>query len=265
MPDDSAELALSDQEPGANPSFDLITRPPTLHVPAYSFDDRESGLNHVGATERPAELIGDAQPVDGERFLQALFQAARGARIQVHQLAMQTVQRTLGVGVVRHRVGVLEFPFDVGFVFVRQVIHDTAFLVDLAALDESRLASVAAYGRMQSLPTIQDIQPRCGEVQSALHQFTQQGTHHCRVLRRAFADTEYRFASIAANPKGYNHLPVLERGAVDEHGAQPQLAQRALHQLLHGPLLIDLVSFLHSDSLLFLAEKTTRRRSRLQV
>ena len=105
--------------------------------------------------------------------------------------------------------------------------------VNLAALDESRLASVAVYGRMQSLPTIQDIQPRCGEVQSALHQFTQQGAHHSRVLRRAFADAEYRFASIAANPKGYNHLPVLEWRAVDQHRAQPQLAQRTLHQLFH--------------------------------
>jgi len=36
-------------------------------------------------------------------------------------------------------------------------------------------------------------------------------------------------------------------------------------ELLHGPLLIDLVSFLNSDSPLFLGRKTTRRRSRLQV
>ena len=39
--------------------------------------------------------------------------------------------------------------------------------------------------------------------------------------------------SIAANTKGYDHLPVLERRAVDHDGAQPQLAQRTLHQLLH--------------------------------
>ena len=35
---------------------------------------------------------------------------------------MQTVQRTLGVSIVRHSVGVLEFSFDVGFVLVRQVL-----------------------------------------------------------------------------------------------------------------------------------------------
>src|ERR1700687_1854942 len=30
-------------------------------------------------------------------------------------------------------------------------------------------------------------------------------------------------------------------------------------ELLHGPLLLDLISFLHSDSLLFLGRKTTQR------
>ena len=35
-----------------------------------------------------AELIRHAQLVHGERFLQTLFQAARRARIQVHQLAV---------------------------------------------------------------------------------------------------------------------------------------------------------------------------------
>ena len=45
MADDFAELALSDQEPGANPSLDLITCSPTLHVPAHGFDDGERGLD----------------------------------------------------------------------------------------------------------------------------------------------------------------------------------------------------------------------------
>src|SRR5947209_158610 len=52
-------------------------------------------------------------------------------------------------------------------------------------------------------------------------------------VRGAFADPQHRFASIAANLKGRNDLPVFERSAVDQHGAQPQLAQRTLHQLLH--------------------------------
>jgi len=92
------------------------------------------------------------------------------------------------------------------------------------------------------------------EKSSPLHQFTQQGTHHCRVLRRAFADTEYRFASIAADVSHrQDHLDV---GVL--FGGEPA-------ELLHGPLLIGLVSFLHSGPLPFLAEKTTQRRSRPQV
>ena len=71
------------------------------------------------------------------------------------------------------------------------------------------------------------------EVQASLDQIAQQRTHHRGVLGRALAHAQHRFAPVAANPKGYDHLPVLERRAVDQHGAQPQLAQRPLHQLLH--------------------------------
>jgi hypothetical protein len=67
----------------------------------------------------------------------------------------------------------LEFLFYIGFMFVRQVIYDVAFLVNLAALDESRLASVPAYGRVQCFSTIQNIQSRYREVQPTLHKFTQ--------------------------------------------------------------------------------------------
>jgi hypothetical protein len=58
-------------------------------------------------------------------------------------------------------------------VFVRQVIHDIAFLVDLAALDERSLASVATHGRVQRFTTVQDIQPRRGEVQATHGELTQ--------------------------------------------------------------------------------------------
>ena len=56
---------------------------------------------------------------------------------------------------------------------------------------------------------------------------------HRRIFRRAFPNAQHRFCSIAANTKARDHLPVLERRSVDDDGAQPQLAQRTLHQLLH--------------------------------
>ncbi len=75
--------------------------------------------------------------------------------------------------------------------FFRQVIHDVAFLVDLAALDEGSLTGVASHGRMERFAAVEDVQPRQGEVQAALHQFTQQAAHYGRTFRRAFPDTRF--------------------------------------------------------------------------
>jgi hypothetical protein len=62
-----------------------------------------------------------------------------------------------------------KFSFDVDFVFVRQVIRDIAFLVDLAALDERSLASMASHGRVQCLAAVENVQTRRREVQAALN------------------------------------------------------------------------------------------------
>ena len=47
------------------------------------------------------------QTMHRERFFHAFLQAAGGARIQFHQLPMQSFQRTFGVGVFGHGVGIL--------------------------------------------------------------------------------------------------------------------------------------------------------------
>ena len=52
MADDFAELPFGDQQPGANPAFDLIAWPPAFDVAADRLDDGERGLDHVGATQR---------------------------------------------------------------------------------------------------------------------------------------------------------------------------------------------------------------------
>src|SRR5258706_13425128 len=105
--------------------------------------------------------------------------------------------------------------------------------MDLATLDEGRLASVTSHRRVQRLAAIRDVKARRREVQAAVYQFAQQRVHYRRILGRSLADAQHRFTPIAANPKGYDHLPVLERSPVDQHGAQPQFTQRALHQFLY--------------------------------
>ena len=58
---DAAELFLCDKQAGTDPAFDLIAVPPSLHVAANRFDNRESGFDHVGAGQGSAELLGHAQ------------------------------------------------------------------------------------------------------------------------------------------------------------------------------------------------------------
>jgi hypothetical protein len=57
-----------------------IAWPPALDVAAYRLHEREGGLDQVGATQSSAKLIGSAQLVHGNSFLQAFFQTARRAR-----------------------------------------------------------------------------------------------------------------------------------------------------------------------------------------
>lgn len=79
---------------------------------------------------------------------------------------MQPLQCPLGVAVVRHRVCVLHFPSHVGFVFVRQVFHHVSFLMNLAALDEGGLPRVPPDRCVQRLASIENVKPRCTEVQT---------------------------------------------------------------------------------------------------
>src|SRR5580704_5934018 len=65
-----------------------------------------------------AQLRGHAQAMHGERFFHAFLQAAGGARIQLHQFAMQSIEGALGVGVFAHGVSVLQFLFDRRLMFL---------------------------------------------------------------------------------------------------------------------------------------------------
>lgn len=93
MADDLPELPLGYEPSGANPAFYLIPVPPSLHVPANRFDNREGGLDHLRSDQRAAELGRHARFVNSERFLHAFLEASRGARIQVPQLTVQLRQR----------------------------------------------------------------------------------------------------------------------------------------------------------------------------
>jgi hypothetical protein len=45
---DATELLLGNDEPGTDPAFDLIARPPSLHVAANHANNRERRLDDIG-------------------------------------------------------------------------------------------------------------------------------------------------------------------------------------------------------------------------
>jgi hypothetical protein len=86
-------------------------------------------------------------------------------------------------------------------------LNEAASAACLCAAGENALAPSRAYSR-----GVEKSNPR------STNSFN--NAHHRRVFGRTLADAQHRFSSIAANPKGCNHLPILERSAVDQHRAQ---------------------------------------------
>jgi hypothetical protein len=82
----------------------------------------------------------------------------------MHQFEMQQLERTLGIHIIGHGIGILQFRSNVSFMLFRQVVYDIAFLVDLTTLEEGGLASVPTDGRVQGFTAIQHIQPRRAEI-----------------------------------------------------------------------------------------------------
>jgi len=79
-------------------------------------------------------------------------QAPRRTRIEVHQFAMECIQRLLGGGVVFQSIGRMQ-PFSYRrFLFVGQMIQHIPALMDLAALDRRRLAGVFFTAAVSALP-----------------------------------------------------------------------------------------------------------------
>ena len=114
---------------------------------------------------------------------------------------MEFLQRSLGIGVFGHPVGVLQFPLHRLAVLFRQVIEHVAPLMDLAALDAGGLARMTTHRRSQRLTAIQHIQAGHAEVQAASGQITEQLANHRGVLGCSLAQPQHRFAPVPADPQ----------------------------------------------------------------
>src|SRR5215471_16838200 len=103
-----------------------------------------------------------------ESFLHPFLQTARGAGIEMHQLAMQTFQRPLGVAVIRHAVSISQFSSHVSLEVLGKVIDHVTFPVYLAALNEGRFPAMMLDRRAQGFAAVENIEPWRSEIQTAL-------------------------------------------------------------------------------------------------
>src|SRR5947207_173333 len=78
---------LCKKQSTANPAEILITALPAFHVSTNRFYNGKCRFDQIGAGEAGSEHRRNPQAEDRKGIFQTLFQAARRARIQVHQLA----------------------------------------------------------------------------------------------------------------------------------------------------------------------------------
>jgi hypothetical protein len=84
---------------------------------------------------------------------------ASGAGVDVYQPRMEAIQGALGAAVLRHRVGVLQLPFHVSCVILRQVIDHVAVRiarVDLRPIEaaEAPLLNLRWLDFMSNIPPL---------------------------------------------------------------------------------------------------------------
>ena len=89
---------------GRGPAQCHRSRSPSLHVAADAAQGAHDILHDVGTGERPAKFFRQAEPRDGENFVEALQNARRYARRVVFQPSREIADQLLGLA------GVLQLP-----------------------------------------------------------------------------------------------------------------------------------------------------------
>src|SRR6478672_8694359 len=142
-------------------------RSPSLHVAADATHGTHDVLHDVGACERSAKLLWQAEPRDGEDFVEALQDAPRHARRIVFQPTREIADQLLGLVGVVQLPSLAQHPADGRVHWLRQPLHDVAGLVNLAPLNQ-RLTPEAPPDRFRErLRSVDDEQPRHRRIEPA--------------------------------------------------------------------------------------------------
>ena len=174
-------------------------RSPSLHVAADATHGAHDILHDVGAGERPTKFFRQAEPRDGEDFVEALQNARRYARRIVFQPSREIADQLLGLVGVVQLPGLAQHPADGRVHWLRQPLHDVASLVNLAPLNQ-RLTPEAAPDRFRErLRSVDDEQPRHRRIEPARDEIVDERLHHGGVLGRAFNEPERMLHAFAVD------------------------------------------------------------------
>ncbi len=96
---DAAQARFDRQQGTGHPAMLLVRRPPPIHFVGQLPDLRQERLQTVGRLPTDAERFEEAQPMQGQRLLQAFVQAGRGRAVDRVQLVAELAQRRPGLRV----------------------------------------------------------------------------------------------------------------------------------------------------------------------
>src|SRR5258705_331001 len=210
-------------------------RSPSLHVAADATHGAHDILHDVGACERAAKFLWQAESRDGEDLVEALQNARRHARSVVFQPAREIADQLLGLLGVVPLPSLSQHAANSGMQRLRQPLHDVASLVNLAPLNQ-RLAPEAAPDRFRErLRTVDDEQPWHRRIEATRDEIVDQRLHHGGVLGRAFNEPERVLYAVAVDAdRCHQHQFTGHVDAVDLHNQQVELGQVRGHPLPHA-------------------------------
>src|SRR6516162_3351298 len=110
-------------------------RSPSLHVAADATHGAHDILHDVGACERAAKFLWQAESCDGEDLIEALQNARRHAWSVVFQPAREIADQLLGLLGVVQLPSLSQHAANSGMQRLRQPLQDVASLVDLAPVE----------------------------------------------------------------------------------------------------------------------------------
>ena len=194
-----AELLFNLQGDGGAPPQLLIAGAPPRDATRLGVDPRHHALDQIGGLEAGPEFRRDAQSMERQRLLSPFVETDGGRRVDPREVADEALQRALGIGVGRMRVGGVQCPPPLDLLRFGEVAHDVFPRVPLAALHR-HVTEGLAHRRAEALGAIKDDQQCVRRTKAALLELAQERRTDPCVFRRRLHHAQDAFFPVRRTP-----------------------------------------------------------------